>query len=182
MSQQEPYDPYSRNVYEQNPSALQAPYSPTDNAFTQYRSAPQFLPNYPQPLYQVPVQYVGVGLRFVALLIDSIIVGALGAMIVTRFSQEPALGSSLAILARMLYYIILEATRGATLGKMALGLRVVKVQGGSIGWSEAIIRNLLALVDYLPFLYLVGAITVWSTARRQRLGDLAAGTVVIKSR
>ena len=81
----------------------------------------------------------------------------------------------------MLYFIVLEATQGATLGKMALGLRVVRTDGSPISWTESIIRNLLRIIDGL-FIYLVGAIFIWTSPLKQRLGDRAARTVVIRRR
>ncbi len=75
----------------------------------------------------------------------------------------------------------MEATQGATLGKMALGLRVVRVDGAPISWSESVIRNLLRIVDCLVF-YILGAILIWTSPLKQRLGDKVAHTVVVKSR
>lgn len=78
------------------------------------------------------------------------------------------------------YLVAMEATLGATLGKLALGLRVVKKDGTSpIGWPASLVRNVLRIVDGL-FVYLVGAILVWRSSTRQRLGDRVAGTVVVK--
>lgn len=60
-----------------------------------------------------------------------------------------------------------------------LGLRVVKTDGSPLGWSQAVIRNLLRVIDGL-FSYLVGAILIWDSPLRQRLGDRAAKTVVVR--
>jgi uncharacterized RDD family membrane protein YckC len=60
-----------------------------------------------------------------------------------------------------------------------LGLRVVNEDGGSIDWQASIVRNLLRIVDGL-FIYLVGAILVWTSDKKQRLGDRLAKTIVIK--
>ena len=69
----------------------------------------------------------------------------------------------------------------ATVGKMAMGLRVVKAADGSpISWGESIIRNLLRIVDALPFFYILGMILIAVTAKKQRVGDLAASTIVVK--
>ena len=95
-------------------------------------------------------------------------------------SAPGAWGGSVGLIS-ILYYIVLEATQGATLGKMALGLRVVKIDGSPISWRESIIRNVLRIIDSL-FGYLVGAILVWNSPLRQRLGDRAAGTVVVRRR
>ena len=77
------------------------------------------------------------------------------------------------------YFVVFEALWGATVGKLATNLRVVRADdGGPIGWSGAIIRNVIRLVDGLVF-YLVGFICICVTSKRQRLGDLAAGTMVV---
>lgn len=76
------------------------------------------------------------------------------------------------------YYIFAEALAGATLGKVAVGIRVVNAQGaGRLSFRQALVRNLLRFVD-AQVGYLVGAIVIMVTARRQRLGDLAAGSIV----
>jgi hypothetical protein len=61
-------------------------------------------------------------------------------------------------------------------------LRVIKDSGRQVTFFEALSRNLLRFVDYLPALYLVGVITMLCTKRHQRLGDLAAGTIVVHER
>lgn len=76
------------------------------------------------------------------------------------------------------YYVFAEALAGATLGKTAIGIRVVNASdSGRLGLRQSFLRNLLRLVDSLAG-YLVGAIVIMVTNRRQRLGDLAAGTIV----
>ena len=116
---------------------------------------------------------MSVGPRFLAHLID-------GLVILVMLGLFSLLGP-LDLLLPIAYYIVMEATLGATLGKMALGLRVVKTDGSPIGWSESIIRNLLRIVDFL-FFYLVAAILIWNSPLRQRLGDQVAKTVVVRSR
>jgi len=71
--------------------------------------------------------------------------------------------------------------RGQTFGKRLLRLRVVDAYGMRLQFSQIVIRNLLRFVDMLPAFYLVGGITTLLNARTQRLGDLAANTVVIRS-
>ena len=68
---------------------------------------------------------------------------------------------------------------GRTPGKRALRIRVVRTDGGPVGVAPAAIRSILRLVDLMPLAYAVGMISVASTARSQRIGDLAAGTVVV---
>jgi uncharacterized RDD family membrane protein YckC len=79
----------------------------------------------------------------------------------------------------LLYYFATEAAWGATPGKLALGLRVAKADGSRAGAGAIAARTLLRLLDGLPFLYLVGFVAILVTPARQRLGDLAAGTVVV---
>jgi uncharacterized RDD family membrane protein YckC len=71
--------------------------------------------------------------------------------------------------------------RGQTVGKRLLRLRVVDAGGFRLEPSQVIVRNLMRFIDGLPGLYLVGAITCLVSRHRQRLGDLAAGTVVIRA-
>lgn len=69
--------------------------------------------------------------------------------------------------------------RGRTPGKALLGLRVVRSDGGPIGWPEAVLRNLVRGADALPGLYVVGLSTMAIDPRMRRLGDLVAGTMVV---
>lgn len=80
------------------------------------------------------------------------------------------------------YFILMEAVQGATVGKMVLGIRVVRLDGSDMSWGQAIVRNLLRLVDQLPTAipYLLGAVLILNSSRRQRLGDRLAGTVVVR--
>ena len=65
-------------------------------------------------------------------------------------------------------------------GKRALGLRVIKAQGYPISFSDSAIRNIVRIVDMLPFAYGIGLFTMLLNKNWQRLGDLAAGTLVVK--
>jgi uncharacterized RDD family membrane protein YckC len=78
------------------------------------------------------------------------------------------------------YFAFFEASwSGQTPGKRAVALRVMTVSGRPITAFDAILRNLLRIVDQLPGIYAVGIVSIFLTARNQRLGDLAAGTVVV---
>ena len=77
------------------------------------------------------------------------------------------------------YPIFLEARYGQTLGKRVLGLRVVAGDGAPVGWTAAIVRNLLRTVDMLPFGYATGLISSLVDAHGRRLGDLVADTLVV---
>ena len=81
------------------------------------------------------------------------------------------------------YFAAFEALwSGQTPGKRQVGLRVISVTGRPIGAFDSILRNLLRIVDQLPGIYAVGVLSVFLTERNQRLGDLAAGTVVVHDR
>jgi uncharacterized RDD family membrane protein YckC len=83
-------------------------------------------------------------------------------------------------LCTLLYYGIFEATLGATPGKLALGLRVVSETGGKPSTGAIVIRTLARILDGLCF-YAVGFIALLATGRRrQRVGDLAAKTHVVR--
>ena len=71
--------------------------------------------------------------------------------------------------------------RGQTVGKRILGLRVVDAEGLRLQFNQVVTRNLLRFVDSLPATYLVGGLACWLSPKCQRLGDLAANTVVIRS-
>jgi uncharacterized RDD family membrane protein YckC len=81
------------------------------------------------------------------------------------------------------YGIALEwRWRGQTLGKRVMGLRVVDAHGLRLQLSQVVLRNLLRPVDMLPLVYLVGGIASFCSRYGQRLGDLAAGTIVARER
>jgi len=135
------------------------------------------------------MQYVSVGLRLVALIIDAIIMIIISYVIALLtggtsqggFSLE-GVPAALSWLINFAYYIGLEVTQGGTVGKLVLGLRVTKADGSPIDWGASLIRNILRVVDAIPFVipYLLGAILIWNSPTRQRLGDRVAGTVVVK--
>lgn len=78
------------------------------------------------------------------------------------------------------YMVLFEVLdQGRTPGKRILGLRVVEDDGTPIGWASSLTRNLLRFVDMLPFGYSIGALTCLNHPMFKRLGDLAAGTLVI---
>jgi uncharacterized RDD family membrane protein YckC len=89
-----------------------------------------------------------------------------------------AMGSFVAL---FLYDILFELlASGRTPGKRITHLRVVREQGTPVDLPASAIRNLLRLIDLLPAAYLVGLLTILLTKQNQRLGDLAAGTLVIR--
>jgi len=71
--------------------------------------------------------------------------------------------------------------RGQTLGKRVLGLRVMDEQALRLELSQIVVRNLLRFVDMLPLAYMIGGIACFASRRSQRLGDLAANTIVVRN-
>jgi len=71
--------------------------------------------------------------------------------------------------------------RGQTIGKRLLRLRVVDAEGLRLQFNQIVTRNLLRFVDSLPFFYFVGGVTCWLNPKCQRLGDIAANTIVIRN-
>lgn len=133
------------------------------------------------------IAYVGVGWRAVAVIVDAVVFLVIGYLVALATGSVTATGFELrggpAFLTFLLWFgyaIAMEATLGATMGKLLLGLRVVTVDGAPVGWQKAIVRNALRLVDGL-LVYLVAAILVWRSPLRQRLGDRVAGTVVVRA-
>jgi uncharacterized RDD family membrane protein YckC len=83
----------------------------------------------------------------------------------------------------VVYAIVLEwRWRGQTIGKRLFGLRVIDVHGLRLQLPQIAIRNLLRFVDMLPFFYLVGGLTAVFSRNAQRLGDMAANTIVTRER
>ena len=80
------------------------------------------------------------------------------------------------------YFILLEwLWNGQTIGKRAYGLRVINEDGSPAGFVAVFVRNLVRMVDFLPSFYGLGLLSIVFTARSQRLGDLAAGTFVVRA-
>jgi uncharacterized RDD family membrane protein YckC len=82
-----------------------------------------------------------------------------------------------------LYFLVFETFwSGRTPGKRMTQIRVIGEDGTGVGWRESLLRNLLRAVDALPVGYLVGALAMIFSPRGQRLGDLVAGTLVVRDR
>ena len=79
------------------------------------------------------------------------------------------------------YHVVLEGRDGQTAGKRLIGITVVGADGTSCGYRRAGIRTAARIVDWLPAGYLLGFASMAVTERRRRIGDLAAGTVVVSA-
>lgn len=138
--------------------------------------------------------FASLGDRTLAVLLDLLVLVAifwaagmglaprLGGLTAEGFNLEgwPAvLVIGISAAAFLAYYVCLEWWFGATLGKFVAGVRITGVDGGRLDFRRSLIRNLLRVIDALP-LYLVAAIFVILTKKRQRLGDIAARTVVTR--
>ena len=135
------------------------------------------------------VPLAGVGSRFVGATIDTLIqfslLGAGAVVFLVWGVAGAASGGVFAIVVFLVFFVYDVAFEvlagGRTPGKRWTGLRVVRVGGQPVGFVASAIRNLLRPIDFLPSLYLVGIASVLVTKRNQRLGDLAAGTVVARA-
>ncbi|MCC7466387.1 MAG: RDD family protein [Saprospiraceae bacterium] len=139
----------------------------------------------------VTIEYELAGLRerAMAWLLDSAIVGSgyylfLLLIMMVAPGMDNAWGVFIGILlflAYFLYHILFEIIRrGQSPGKMAMNIKVVRLDGKDPEWSDVTLRALLQLVDSIFCLGLVGGLLIKTTAKAQRLGDMAANTTLIK--
>src|SRR6185437_13162814 len=127
--------------------------------------------------------------RFLACLIDWFCIHVVLVLLGTIISLVAAVNANFAIAFYVIglfvigigYGIVLEwIWRGQTIGKRLFRLRVGDVEGMRLQFNQIVIRNLLRFVDSLPVFYFVGGVTCWLNSKCQRLGDIAANTVVIR--
>jgi uncharacterized RDD family membrane protein YckC len=83
----------------------------------------------------------------------------------------------------LFYFTLLLGAYGQTVGMMVLKIKVVKEDGAKIGHVDALVRSLLLIIDAILFIipFLLGAILIWTSDKRQRTGDRAAHTFVVKA-
>lgn len=152
----------------------------------------------------VVVQYrlAGLGSRFLAQLIDGIILGIIFILLglfllfvglpITDFLADYMFDFSSYIFAIIIisvfvllwgYFALFEYfTGGQTPGKMAVGVRVIQESGQSITFLSAFIRNVIRIIDMLPSGYLIGMVVMFFHPKHKRLGDLVGGTIVVYDR
>ena len=157
---------------------------------------------------QIDVSYVvaGLGSRGLAAMIDAIIVsiamaiitipGSIGLTTLIRLILHglahrelgdnllPLIIASMSLLGLALvgcYFVFFEAFwHGQTPGKRWIGLRVIREGGRPLNFSASMIRNVIRLIDFLPFYYMIGVIVMFIDRKSRRLGDFAAHTIVVK--
>ena len=134
------------------------------------------------------------GRRVVAIIVDIVLFFILSIVMSLFFGDTSAGGGNVSFsltglpaliyfLITLLYFIVLEGTVGQTVGKMLLGIQVVREGTGQTpGMGAATIRTLLRIIDAFPFFlpYLVGFIVVLVSGKNQRLGDMVANTLVVR--
>ncbi|MGA2727774.1 MAG: RDD family protein [Terracidiphilus sp.] len=149
-------------------------------------------------LVAIEMPLAGIGSRFIALLIDTLIWAAgLIVLGLVLWAFKPALQAfsnlsyqwTVAVFTITIfllnwgYFTLFEAFwHGRTPGKRVARIRVIQQSGRAIGIFESMARNFIRYVDQIPFFYAVGVIAVFATRQHQRLGDLAAGTLVVRDR
>ena len=128
--------------------------------------------------------------RFLAYAVDLACISALTTLLGAIIGLLGILSSDIASGAMFVAYFGLQIGygilfewlwRGQTIGKRLLKLRVMDAQGLHLQFSQIVIRNLLRFVDSLPLFYLVGGAACLFSRYAQRLGDLAANTIVVRT-
>jgi uncharacterized RDD family membrane protein YckC len=129
-------------------------------------------------------------LRFLAWLVDLAAISVLMTVFAYLIRLLGLISANLAVALSVLGYFLVSIGygiafewlwRGQTLGKKLLRLRVVDAEGMRLQFNQIVTRNLLRFVDMLPAFYFVGGITCWLNRHCQRLGDIAANTIVIRN-
>ena len=127
--------------------------------------------------------------RFLAWFLDFMVVATIMSVLSMFMVLMQIIGGNVAIAVSTIAYFVVSIGygiltewrwRGQTIGKRIFRLRVVDLQGLRLQFSQIVIRNLLRFIDSLPALYFVGGVACLINRRTQRLGDLAANTVVIR--
>ncbi|MEN1728301.1 MAG: RDD family protein, partial [Pseudomonadota bacterium] len=135
---------------------------------------------------ELPLRLAGPFPRAGAWLLDVMIRGALLFAVAWALAWMQAIGFAVFLIVWFLinwwYPVLFEVLgQGATPGKRAANIKVIMQDGTPVNWSASIVRNLVRQVDFLPLFYTTGLIAMFCNRRFQRLGDLAAGTVVVRT-
>jgi uncharacterized RDD family membrane protein YckC len=174
------------------------PSNPTDPAAFDAAAGEKLIIETPE---QTSIEFplAGIGSRFLALLIDTLIQGGIGIVLGLLFFAldvgfnltGPSAGSAAAVWGVAIlifgfflliygYFILFEAIwNGQTPGKRMTRIRVIKDSGQPITAIDSVARNLLRIIDSLPAGYGIGVLSAWISPQSKRLGDYVAGTVVV---
>ena len=134
----------------------------------------------------VAYELAGVGSRMLAQVIDALIVlGILFGLFAAAGAISGPIVLAVAIggatLTPVGYFLLLEwLWRGSTPGKRALRLRVICATGEPVGLQESAVRNFVRIIDFLPVAYVLGGTVAMISRDGRRLGDMAAGTIVVR--
>jgi uncharacterized RDD family membrane protein YckC len=128
--------------------------------------------------------------RFFAWFIDQLCIQTAMMLVGTAFGLLEIIHFNFAFALYVLAYFVISigygiffewTWRGQTIGKKLFRLRVTDVEGMRLQFNQIVVRNLLRFVDTLPVFYFVGGLTCWLSSKCQRLGDIAANTIVIRA-
>ncbi|WP_372597813.1 RDD family protein [Amphritea sp.] len=132
---------------------------------------------------RLELRLAGPVVRACAWSIDMLIRAILYGLVSGIFAFFGGVGTSVMLIMFFLiewfYPVVFELYNGASPGKKAMGLVVMQDNGTPVTFSSSLIRNLLRAADFLPFLYAAGLLSMLMNRNFQRLGDLAAGTLVV---
>ncbi|HVU46881.1 MAG TPA: RDD family protein [Terracidiphilus sp.] len=147
-------------------------------------------------LVSIEMPIAGIGSRFIGILVDSLIWSAAIVILVIVFailvasvhfaghlSENWIVGILFLILFLLQwgYFALFEAfNNGRTPGKMVAKIHVIHRSGRAVSFIEALARNLVRAIDYLPGFYTIGIIAIFVSKQNQRLGDMVAGTLVVR--
>ena len=147
---------------------------------------------------ELTFELAGIGSRFIAILLDSLIQAGIAMVLVLAFLGlawgglnldlgwfSPwviAIVSLIFFVLTTQYFLYFEAAKnGQTPGKKAAGIRVIRDTGHPIDFRAAFLRNIMRVVDVLPFYYCVGFVSIFASSEYRRVGDYVAGTLVVRT-
>lgn len=141
------------------------------------------------------VVLAGIGSRFMAFVIDSILLAIVLVVVnialfdgfASKSRSDKIIADGLSLLSFVLifvvYFMICEILwSGRSVGKRVAGIRVISTTGAAEGFWSILLRNIARLIDFLPVFYIVGSISILASANNQRIGDMLANTIVIRER
>lgn len=136
---------------------------------------------------ELPMTCAGFYVRGIAWLLDALIQGVVLFLLILWLPTLGEFGMGLFFIAlffiNWLYPVFFEMFfKGQTPGKKAMKIQVLLIDGTMVNWGASLLRNLLRTVDFLPFFYAIGVMTMLLSKDFRRLGDLAANTIVVYKR